>query len=66
MCAWVGNIALRLARGAHGFYLHLRAIDRHGPFPLALKFSFAGRRLPSLHELACSNSKHWSAATQSA
>jgi hypothetical protein len=66
MCARVGDIVLRLAPGLQGFYLHLRTIDRNGLFPLAVKFSFASRRLPNLHELACSNSKHWSVATQSA
>ena len=62
MCAWVRDIALRLAPGSR-FYLYLRAVDRLAPFPLALKFSFAGRPLPSVHELASINGKHWSVAT---
>src|SRR5262249_6942709 len=63
MCAWVRTIALRLALGSHGYYLYLRAgFDRFSRFLLSLKLSFAGRELPTLRELPCTNAKHWRAA----
>ena len=46
MGAWVRTISIRLARGSHGFYLHLRAgFDRLSRFLLSLKLSFAGGKV---------------------
>src|SRR5437660_3543922 len=52
MCAWVRDIALRLAPAWHSFYSRLLSeFDRRNLFPLALTLLCVCRRLPGPREL---------------